>query len=156
MANRQDGRRRRRWGDRRDGRWVRDVPGLTTIMMHLMPNRTDAEVYVTEKFDATELMRYLEKKNMEHPEFKTTIFHAFIMGMARMIRERPKMNRFIQGHRLYERNEISLGFVAKRRFADNAEESLMLYTPRDEDTLETLSRRIAGDVRETKRSEHST
>ena len=26
---------KRRWGDRRDGRWVRDVPGLTTIMMHI-------------------------------------------------------------------------------------------------------------------------
>jgi len=147
---------RRRWGDRRDGRWVRHVPGLTTIMMHLMPNRTDAEVYVNEKFDATELMRYLREKNASHPEYRTTIFHCFIVAIARMIRERPKMNRFIQGRRMYERYDISLSFIAKRRFADNAEEALMFYTPRDEDTLDTLSRRIAGDVHETRKSEHST
>ena len=148
--------RKRRFGDRRDARWVRDVPGLTTVMMHIMPQRTDAEVYLNDKIDVTELLRYIEQKNAGHPDYKTTVFHCFIVAVARMIRERPKMNRFIQGRRMYERNEISLSFVAKRRFTDHAEEALMFFTPTDEDTLDSLSYRIAGQVRETKKSEHST
>ena len=148
--------RKRRLGDRRDGWWVRDVPGLTTIMIHIMPKRTQAEVYVNEKIDATELLKYIEEKNLQHPEYRTTLFHCFIVAIARMIHERPKMNRFIQGRRLYERFAISLGFVAKRKFADHAEESLMFYTPTEEDNLDTLSRKIAYDVKETKKSEHST
>ena len=147
---------KRRFGDRRDGRWVRDVPGLTTIMMHLMPNRTAAEVYVNEKIDVTELLQWLEKKNAQHPEYKTTLMHCFIVAIARMIRERPKMNRFIQGRRMYERYDISLSFVAKRRFSDHAEEALMFFTPKDTDTLDSLSYKIAGQVKETKKSEHST
>ena len=66
------------------------------------------------------------------------------------------MNRFIQGYRMYERDEITISFVVKRRFADGAEESLMVLKPTDEDTLDTISRRIVGDVRETRKSEHST
>ena len=66
------------------------------------------------------------------------------------------MNRFIQGRRLYERYDISLAFVAKRRFTDHAEESLMFFVPKDEDTLDSFSYRVAGQVRETKKSEHST
>ena len=147
---------KKRFGDRRDARWVRDVPGLTTVMMHIMPQRTDAEVYLNDKIDVTELLKYLEKKNAEHPDYKTTVFHCFIVAIARMIRERPKMNRFIQGRRMYERYDISLSFVAKRRFTDHAEEALMFFTPKDEDTLDTLSCRIAGQVKETKKSEHST
>ena len=147
---------KRRFGDRRDGRWVRDVPGLTTIMMHLMPNRTAAEVYVNEKIDVTELLQWLEKKNAQHPEYKTTLMHCFTVAIARMIRERPKMNRFIQGRRMYERYDISLSFVAKRRFSDHAEEALMFFTPKDTDTLDSLSYKIAGQVKETKKSEHST
>ena len=147
---------KRRFGDRRDGRWVRDVPGLTTIMMHLMPSRTAAEVYVNEKIDVTDLLQWLEKKNAQHPEYKTTLMHCFIVAIARMIRERPKMNRFIQGRRMYERYNISLSFVAKRRFSDHAEEALMFFTPKDTDTLDTLSYKIAGQVKETKKSEHST
>ena len=54
------GEQKRKWGDRKDGRWVKDVPGLQTIMAHLMPNRTDNEVYLHDVIDATQLMRYLE------------------------------------------------------------------------------------------------
>ena len=65
--------RKRRWGDRRDGRRVK-APGLQTIMGYLWPKRTDCEVYLSDKIDATELMTYLEKRNEEHPEYKTTLF----------------------------------------------------------------------------------
>lgn len=147
---------KRKWGDRRDGRFIKNLPGLLVIMPHLMPNRTDCEVYLNDKFDATELVKYLEKKNAEHPEYKTTVFHAAIVAMARMVKERPKMNRFIQGRRTYERNEISISFVAKRQFHDDAEESLMFFVPKDEDTIDSLSKKIYGDVREVKKSEHST
>ena len=148
--------KKRRWGDRRDARFVRDVPGLQTVMAHLMPNRTDCEVYLSDKIDATELMKYLEEKNASHPEYKTTIFHCAITGLARMVRERPLMNRFIQGRRMYERNEVSLSFVCKRRFADHAEEALMFLVPKDTDTLDDISRKIVGDVQETRKSEHAT
>ena len=146
---------KRKWGDRRDGRRVK-APGLQTIMAYLMPKRADCEVYLNDTFDATELMAYLNRKNAEHPEYKTTIFHCTLTALARMVRERPLMNRFIQGYRMYERNEISLSFVAKRRFADGAEESLMVLVPKDTDTLDDISRKIVGDVRETRKSEHST
>lgn len=147
---------KRRFGDRRDGRWVRDVPGLQSIMAHLMPNRTDNEVYLHDVIDATELVKYLEEKNASHPDYKTTVFHCAVVGMARMVMERPKMNRFIQGRRTYERDQVSISFVAKRRFADGAEESLMVLTPGPEDTLDTVSKKIYGDVREVRKSEHAT
>ena len=147
--------RKRRWGDRRDARLVK-APGLQTIMGYLWPKRTDCEVYISDKVDATELLKYLERKNAGHPEYKTTIFHAAITAMARMVKERPLMNRFIQGYRIYERDEITISFVAKRRFADGADEALMVLVPRDEDNLDSISRRIVGDIRETRKSETST
>ncbi len=149
-------RSKRRWGDRRDGRLVRDVSGMQTVMAHLMPNRTDCEVYLNDSIDATEILRYLERKNQEHPNYKTTIFHCMVTGFARMVKERPLMNRFIQGRRFYERDEVSISFVCKRRFADRAEEALMFLVPGEEDTLDSISKKIVGDVKETRKSEHST
>ena len=135
--------RRRRWGDRRDGRRVK-APGLQTIMAYLWPKRTDCEVYLNDTIDATELLKYLERRNAEHPDYKTTIFHCAVTGMARMVKERPLMNRFIQGYRLYERYDITISFVVKRKFADDAEESLMVLTPTDEDNLDSISKKIVG------------
>lgn len=147
---------KRRFGDRRDARWVRDVPGLQSIMAHLMPNRVDNEVYLHDVIDATELVRYLEAKNAAHPDYKTTVFHCAVTAMSRMVMERPLMNRFIQGRRTYERDEVSISFVAKRRFADHAEESLMVLKPKKQDTLDSISRHIYGEVREMRKSEHAT
>ena len=146
---------KRRWGDRRDARKVR-APGLQTIMGYLLPKRTDCEVYLHDTFDATELVAWLEEKNALHPDYKTTVFHCFVTIVARMIRERPQMNRFIQGWQMYERNEISLSFVAKRRFADGADESLMVLVPKGTDTIDEVSRKIVGDVHEMRKSETST
>lgn len=144
-----------KWGDRRDGRRVK-APGLQTVMTALFPNRTDAEVYLNDTLDATELISYLEKKNEGREDGKMTIFHCMITALARMLVERPLMNRFIQGYRIYERNEISLSFVAKRRFADGAEETLMYLVPEMTDTVNEISRKIIGDVREARKSEHAT
>ena len=147
---------KRKWGDRPGARYVRDVSGLTTIIFHLMPRRTESEVYLADKIDATELVKFIEKKNGEHDNYKTTIFHCFVLAVARMLKERPKMNRYVQGRRMYERDSISLSFMAKRRFADDAEEAFMQVVPKDSDTIDEISHQIYGDVREARKHEHST
>ena len=143
------------WGDRKDGKKV-NAPGLQTVMTALMPKRTEAEVYLNDTIDATNLMKWLAKQNEGREEGKITIFHCAITALAKMVRERPLMNRFIQGYRIYERNEISLSFVAKRRFADSAEETLMFMVPADTDTVFDVSKKIIGDVAEARKSDHAT
>ena len=147
--------KKEKWGDRADGRWIKGT-GMQTIMANVLPNRTDCEVCCRDVIDATELLKFLEKRNAEHPECKTTVFHCALLVIARIIKERPYLNRFIQGRRMYERHEISLSFVAKRRFADGAEEALLLFVPKDDETIDSFSRYIVGDVKETRKSEHST
>ena len=148
-------RKKRRWGDRRDGYYVK-APGLQTIMGYILPKRTDCEVYLHDTIDCTELLRFIDRKNQEHPDYRTTVFHCAITALARMVRERPLMNRFVQGYRMYQRDEISLSFVVKRKFAENAEEALMVLVPTDEDTIDSISQKIVGNVKETRKSDHST
>ena len=121
---------KRRWGDRRDGYRVK-ATGLGTVMASLMPNRTDRECYLNETIDVTDVLAWLETKNAAHPEYKTTLFHCFIMALNKMFRERPLMNRFIQGGSIYERYDISTAFVARRRMTDHSEEALMFMVFED-------------------------
>ena len=147
---------KKHFGDKPDARLIRDVSGLSTIMFHIMPKRTESEVYLNDRIDATELVKFIEEKNAQHPNYKTTLFHCLVLAVARMINERPKMNRYIQGRRLYERDEISLSFLAKRRFADDAEEAFMMLVPKESDTIDTVSHQIYGDLTEIRKHEHST
>ncbi len=140
--------RPRKWGDRRDGHRVKDAPGMNVIMSCLYPKRTDNEVYLHQEIDITELLRYLEAKNGPDAPYKTTLFHCVVLIVARAVNERPKLNRFVQGGRIYERDEITVSFVAKRRFTDHSEEALMVYKAKGSDTLAGVSRKIVGKVHE--------
>lgn len=149
--------RKRKWGDRKDGRLIKENRGLQCIMPHLMSKRTEAEVFLSDKFDVTDLLEFINKKNealaAEGSDVKITLFHCIVAGVTKMIMERPLLNRFIQGRRLYERYDVSMSFVAKRRFTDHAEEALMVLVPKETDTINEIAKKIVGDVRETRKSE---
>ena len=136
---------KRKWGDRWDGRRVK-VPGLQTIMANLWPKRTDCEVYLNDKLDITKMLKFVEKKNAEHPDIKTTFFHCVIAAVTKMVNERPMMNRFVQGGRTYERYEISAAFTAKLAFEDHAEEALLFFVPKPTDTVDDVSRMVVDRV----------
>ena len=142
----------KKWGDRYDAKLVRDIDGMHFYMAYLMPKRTDAEVYINEKIDVTELLRYINEKN-QSGERKVTIFHCVIAAVARTIKMRPLLNRYISGKHYYMRNDITMGFTIKKRFLDHAEESLVVYRPKDEENLCAITDRLCPQIKEAKKEE---
>lgn len=142
----------RRLGDRYDAYRVRDIDGLHFYMAYLMPKRTDAEVYINEKLDITELLKYINEKNATG-ERKVTLFHCMIAAVARTVKMRPLLNRYISGKRYYMRKDISMGFTIKKKFADHAEETLLVYHPKDDENLVAITDRLSPKVTEAKRED---
>ena len=140
----------RRFGDRYDAYRIRDIDGLHFYMAYLMPKRTDAEVYINEKIDVTELLSYIKEKNLSK-ERKVTLFHCIIAAVARTIKMRPLLNRYISGKRYYMRHEISMGFTIKKKFVDHSEETLMIYRPKDDENLCDITDRLSPKVSEAKK-----
>ena len=50
---------KRRFGDRKDGKKVRDIDGFHKIMIDIKSERCDADVYINQKFDVTNLFKYI-------------------------------------------------------------------------------------------------
>lgn len=140
----------RKWGDRSDAKRVRDIDGMHFYMAYLMPKRCDAEVYINEKIDITELLEYIKEKNASG-ERKVTLFHCMIAAMARTIKMRPLLNRYISGKHYYMRDEISMGFTIKKQFTDHAEETLMIYRPKDNESLVDITDNLTPKVKEAKK-----
>lgn len=51
---------------RRDAKRVKDINGLTQILIDLKPYRCDSDVYINEDVDVTELVKYIEKKKSKN------------------------------------------------------------------------------------------
>ena len=140
---------KRQRGDRLDGRWIRDLDSVHTISTYFLPRRCDAEVFMKVDVDVSDLLAFIHEKNLNNT-YKTTLFHAITMAIAKTIYLRPALNRFISGRRFYQRNEISLSFMAKRQFADHAAEAMMVLKANEDITLTDVSKKIIGDVKEVR------
>lgn len=138
--------RKKRWGDRKDAYHVREADPMHTFMPYLLPNRADNEAVLNEKIDLTEVMKYLEEKNKDNPEFKYTLFHVFCAAVAKVMTMRPKMNYFYSGYRLYEKKDLVLAFTVKKKFTDNAPETLAIVNV-DRDSEESPMEQIREKIK---------
>ena len=147
-------RKHRRHGDRFDATWVRDLDPLHWVFPYLYPNRADNEAFIREEFDLTSLNAFLEKKNagLDHAH-RYTVFHAIAAAVVKAVTLRPKMNRFIQGCRLYQRDELSLGFVVKKQFQDDGGEGLAFIRFPEDTTIDSLHERIMEEVFQCRRED---
>lgn len=141
--------RRRRLSDRSDGRLVRRVDPFLRFFPFVMKGRNDSAIYYTQQVDATALLAYLEDKNRSS-DCKITVFHAVLAAMVKTINERPLLNRFIVGRRLYQRNSIDIAFIVKREFSDKSQEEVVRFTFDEADTIDTIARKINGEVRKVR------
>lgn len=151
--------RKRRHGDRRDGYWLRDLDALHGFTPYLFPNRADNEAFIEEDVDLTNLNAFLEKKNRENPEFKYTFFHAILTAIVKTVTLRPRMNRFVQGNRMYMRNCLTASFVIKKQFNDESHESLAFLYFAPEDTINDVHQKLYKEIhtyRETNATDNST
>lgn len=142
----------KRFRDRKDGIRVR-ISGFDKFLYLLKPRRSEAEVYISKKIDVSDLVKYMEKKKKDNEEL--TYFHLFSTAVAKLVYNKPYLNRFIMGSNKYERNEVTLSFVAKTKFEDDAKELLKVIKIEDDDNVDTISKKIFGSVRKIRSNEIS-
>lgn len=140
---------KRRRGDRKDGRLLRELDSLHFITGIIYPNRCDNEAYISVKVDLTAMNAYLARKNEEEEkDFPYTMFHIVVAALEKTITLRPKLNRFIVNSNFYQRNEVSAAFVVKKQFSDKGAEALAVLHSREENTLEDVHEYIRQQVME--------
>ena len=147
---------KKRFGDRKDGKKIRDINGMNYIMHDIQKRRNDNEVYGNYKLDVTNLVNYITKMNeLYKGERHITYFHAFSTAIAKTIYNRPYLNRFIVNGSFYDRNDVLLAFTAKTKFTDSAQEVMQILKVEEDDTIFTLSNKISGVVKKTRESKTS-
>jgi 2-oxoacid dehydrogenase/acyltransferase catalytic subunit len=104
---------------RPDGKRVRDVPPIRAIMPYLMRGRNESAVYHDSVYDVGATRAWLKAYNRSHAD-RATLFHLFAWACARALHERPELNRFVSGGRLYQRNEVAFSFAVKPEWRDDA------------------------------------
>ncbi|MBX3202215.1 MAG: 2-oxo acid dehydrogenase subunit E2 [Labilithrix sp.] len=104
---------------RPDGSLARDVPAYRRIMPYLMRGKNESAAYFEQELDLTETQAFIERWNATSP-LRITLFHVYLWAVIQTLAARPRLNRFVAGSRIYDRDGIWISYSAKKAMRDDA------------------------------------
>ena len=106
------------FGRRRDGTLAKVAP-YRRIMPFLLRGRNESIVLFEQQLDMSRAQPWLEAWNARTGA-RATVFHLVLHAIGRVLHERPHLNRFVAGRRIFDRRGVFLSFVAKKAMRDDA------------------------------------
>jgi len=113
--------RRRRWGDRPDGRRLRNLSPFYLITPYIMRTRVDAQDYFEDRIDIAPAEAWLRKQREQGR--RLGLLQLVVAAVVRTLSQWPRLNRFVAGQRIYARNEVLISFALKKRLHQDSPET---------------------------------
>jgi hypothetical protein len=129
------------WRKRPDGEPVANVPGYRQMMPFIMQSKNTSAIYFEFTVEMERALAMVEESR-EGGSLPITITHQILRAGAMTIQQYPRLNRFISGNRLYQRDGVWFSFSAKKAFDDKAPIVVIKMRVDPEDGLEKVARQV--------------
>ncbi len=101
------------------------IPGLNKMrrfMPFISPRRNESVFYLRTQLEVENALAFIEDWNaaIAEPGDKLTLFSLYLRSMTQVVHERPGVNRFVAGGRLWQRRGLFVTFSAKMEMLDGA------------------------------------
>lgn len=136
---------KRRFGDRKDGRKLRSLAPYNTISPYIMVSRGDAQNFLSDKFNTAQAERYVRQKRGSGLD-GFGIMHVILAAYIRMISQKPYINRFISGQKIYTREKIVINMAIKKELRADVIDTVIKVVFEPTDTAEQVYRRFKDAV----------
>ncbi len=141
--------RKKRWGDRKDGRRVRTAYAMNRFMPFIMKDRADAQNYFADELDVTEADVFCKKMAAEGYE-GFSFLHLILAAYVRAVSQKPALNRFISGQRIYARNRIEVIMTIKKDMTLDSPDTCIAVIFEPDDTVEEVYEKFNAVVQKEK------
>jgi hypothetical protein len=106
----------------------------------IMTTRAESTVYFEQQLDLTNTLRYIEERKAAGRP--CSLFQIILCAAVRVLAQRPLLNQFVMGRRLYRRKAIELSFAVKKALSDEGGMTMVKATFQPGDTLDDVARRV--------------
>ena len=139
----------RRFGDRKEGRLLRSLPPFNRFIPYIMKDRNDATNLYSDALEITETEQWL--RALRRADWKGMgMLHLFLAAYVRTVSQCPGVNRFINGQKIYARNNIEVVMIVKKTMAVDAEETAIKVIFEPTDTIFDVYRKMNEKIEEIK------
>jgi hypothetical protein len=126
---------KKRPGDRRDGRKIRSLDPMAYVGAVVMPKRNDAMNFFEYKVDMAPIEKYINKKRHEEGMRGFGFMHVVTAAFVRMLSQKPGINRYISGNKIYHRDEIVFSMMVKKAMTETGQETGIKLRFRPDETI---------------------
>ena len=144
--------RKKRRGDRKDGRRVRTAQPMAKMMAFIMKDRADAMNYFADELDVTETDAFCKKMIADGYE-GFSFLHIMLAAYVRTVSQKPALNRFISGQRIYARNNIEVNMVIKKDMSEDSPDTAISVIFEPDDTVIDIYEKFNAVVMKEKEKE---
>lgn len=128
----------------REGRRIKTLDPFSGMIPFIMPRRTGA-MNSFSTYVEIEQAEALVKKLRAEGYNSIGLMHVIIAAYIRAVSQRPKVNRYIRGQRVYARDGIVVNLTVKKRMSLDAEETAMKMHFDPADTLFDVYRKFTSE-----------
>ena len=141
--------RKRRLGDRKEGRKLRTLDPIKRAMPYIMPKRSDSQNFFTEKLDIAEAEKFC-REQIKAGRKNFSLLHVIIAAYIRVVSQRPAINRFVSGQTIYARNNIEVLMTIKKKMTLESEDACIKVVFEPTDTVYDVYDKFNKIVEENK------
>lgn len=128
-------------------RRVRGVSPMARLVPYIMEDRIGSQNFIFDKINLTHIDKYIKKKQ-EQGLKNFNIMHVLIAAYARTCSQRPAINRFIRGQKIYTRELVEVCLVIKKEMTlDSPDTVVKILLKPDctaDDVYNALNEKIEG------------
>ncbi len=139
--------RKWRFGDRPDGYRIRTINPMNKFMPYVMPQRCDACNTYSDMFDVTKTDKFCREK-VKQGKTNFGFLHIFLAAYIRAISQRPGINRFVSGQKIYSRHGIQIVMTVKKTLSLDSPDTCIKVEFSPDDTVDEVYEKFNAVVAE--------
>jgi len=136
------------FGYRNDGKQLTKTTAIFKLMPNLMKERNDSQVLFTQDIITDGMDKYIREK--QDQGIRISYLDIVFAAVARIIAERPHLNRFCVNGRTYARNSIFISIVVKKSLSDDSEETPLKIEFDGTETIFEVKDKLQNEIAKNK------
>lgn len=130
----------------KDIRRVKTIPPMSTIVPFIMKNRIGSSNYMHDTVNVLKIEKYIREKQLNDDMKNLSMMHVLIAAYVRLISQRPALNRFIRGQRVFTRRSIDVSLTIKKEMELDSPDTCVKIRLSPDADLKTVYNALNGEI----------
>lgn len=126
-------------------RRVKTISPMSAVIPFIMVNRTSSQNFISDSVDIEKVEKYIKEKQTQGMQ-NISMMHVMIAAYIRLVSQRPALNRFIRGQRVWTRKNVEVSLTIKKEMSLDSPDTVVKITLPPSATLEDVYTALNNEI----------